>query len=82
MATKTYSTVYEDNMSALELAKDQKSRPRTKHVATRYHHLIIEVAGGRIKIFLVDTKNQEADIFIKSLPKLQCEKLRKIIMGW
>ena len=80
--TKTYSTVYEDNRGALELAREPKFRPRTKHVATKYHHFRNAVAKGRIKIFSIDTKEQQADIFTKPLPKPQFEKLRKLIMGW
>ena len=31
-------TVFEDNNGALELAKGQKMRPITKHIAIKYHH--------------------------------------------
>ena len=80
--TKTYSTVYEDNRGALELAREPKFRPRTKHIATKYHHFRNAVAKGQIKIFSVDTKDQQADILTKLLAKLQFEKLRRLIMGW
>jgi len=80
--TKTYSTVYEDNRGALELAREPKFRPRTKHIATKYHHFRNAVAKGQIKILPIDTKEQQADIFTKPLPKPQFEKLRKLIMGW
>ena len=80
--TKTYSTIHEDNRGALELAIEPKFRPRTKHIATKYHHFRNAVAKGRIKILSIDTKEQQADIFTKPLPKPQFEKLRKLIMGW
>jgi len=80
--SKTYSTVYEDNRGALELAREPKFRPRTKHIATKYHHFRNAVAKGKIKILPIDTKNQQADIFTKPLLKPQFEKLRKLIMGW
>ena len=80
--SKTYSTVYEDNRGALELAREPKFRPRTKHIATKYHHFRNAVAKGQIRIFPIDTKDQQADIFTKPLPKPQFEKLRKLIMGW
>ena len=79
--TKTYLTVYEDNRGALELAREPKFRPRTKHIATKYHHFRNAVSKGQIKIFSIDTKNQQADILTKPLPKVQFEKLRKEIMG-
>ena len=31
-------TVFEDNMGALELAIAPKMRPRTRHIAVKYHH--------------------------------------------
>ena len=80
--TKTYSTVYEDNRGALELAREPKFRPRTKHIATKYHHFRHAVSRRQIKIFPIDTKEQQVDIFTKLLPKPQFEKLRKLIMGW
>ena len=30
--------LFEDNNGALTLAKDPKYRPRTKHIALKYHH--------------------------------------------
>ena len=30
--------VFEDNSGALEMAKNQKYRPRTKHLNVKYHH--------------------------------------------
>ena len=47
--TKTYSTVYEDNRGALELAREPKFRPRTKHIATKYHHFRHVVSKGQEK---------------------------------
>ena len=34
----TYSTVFEDNKGALQLALEPKHRPRTKHICVKYHH--------------------------------------------
>ena len=31
-------TIFEDNRGAEELAKVPKNRPRTKHIALKYHH--------------------------------------------
>ena len=80
--SKTHSAVHEDNRGALELAREPKFRPRTKHIATKYHHFRNAVAKGQIRIMPIDTKNQQADIFTKPLPKPQFEKLRKLIMVW
>ena len=77
--SKTYSAACEDNRGALELAREPKFRPRTKHIATKHHHFRNAVAKGRIKILPIDAKIQQADIFTKPLPKPQFEKLRKLI---
>ena len=34
----TYSTVFEDNKGALQLALEPKHRPHTKHICVKYHH--------------------------------------------
>jgi len=30
--------VFEDNSGALEMSKNPKNHPRTKHIATKHHH--------------------------------------------
>ena len=34
----TFSTLFEDNASALQLATELRYRPRTKHICIKYHH--------------------------------------------
>ena len=34
----THSSVFEDNNGALELAREPKYRPRTKHITIKYHY--------------------------------------------
>ncbi|MEJ2116200.1 MAG: Ty1/Copia family ribonuclease HI, partial [Gammaproteobacteria bacterium] len=78
----THSTVFEDNNGALELATAPKMRPRTKHIAIKYHHFREHVKRGTIKIQRVDTKEQLADIFTKPLPRDTFQYLRKKLCGW
>ena len=80
--TTTYSTIYEDNHGSLELAREPKHSPRTKCVSLKDRHFRWKVAKGTIIINSIDTSNQQADIFTKPLPKVQFEKLRKLIIGW
>ena len=74
--------LFEDNMGAEELAKIPKNRPRTKHIAVKYHHFREAVRNGNLKVVRVDTRNQLADIFTKPLATLPLEHLRLRIMGW
>jgi hypothetical protein len=75
-------TVFEDNNGALELAKAPKMRPRTKHIAIKYHHFRSKVDSGEVDIKRVDTKNQIADIFTKGLSRFDFEQLRTMLLGW
>ena len=78
----THSTVFEDNNGALELAKEPKYRPRTKHIAIKYHHFRKFVDEEVIKIHSIDTKEQIADIFTKPLDDKSFEYLRQQLCGW
>lgn len=59
-----------------------KYRTRTKHIAMKYHYFRDHVKREIININRIDTNNQLDDIFIKSLPKVQFDKLRNEIQGW
>ena len=51
----------------VEIANTVKMRPRTKHVAIKHHHFGTCVSKGHIKIVKVDTSEQEAGSFNKTL---------------
>ena len=74
-------TLFEDNKGAEELAKVPKNRPRTKHIAVKYHHFREAVKDGTLQVKRVSTTEQQADIMTKPLPKNTLEYLRKYIMG-
>ena len=74
---------FEDNNGALELARAPKYRPRTKHIALKYHHFRNVVKEGRVEILPIDTKQQIADIFTKSISDVVLFKyLRHKLLGW
>eukprot|EP00957_Ditylum_brightwellii_P149173 11360209-Ditylum_brightwellii.AAC.1 len=75
-------TVFEDNKGAKELVKVHKSRPRTKHIAVKYHHFRQAVKDKIFHITRIDTKDQRADIFTKVLPCQSFEALKQTIMRW
>jgi hypothetical protein len=58
--------LFEDNVGAYELAKAPKMCPRMKHIALKYHHFREHVSKGTIRINLIGTKDQIADIFTKA----------------
>ena len=57
-------------------------RPRTKHIALKYHHFRKHVQDGTVKVEYVETDQQIADIFTKALGDLKFTTLRKMLMGW
>ena len=78
----TFSTVFEDNNGALQLALEPKHRPRTKHTCVKYHHFRQCAKNKTISAQAVGTEDQQADIMTKPLAKDKFEKFRKLIMGW
>jgi hypothetical protein len=62
-----YCKVFEDNSAALELARQPKLRPRTKHINVCYHHFWEHIRKGIIKVLGVSTDNQIADTLTKPL---------------
>ena len=74
--------LFEDNNGALELATSPRYRPRTKHIAIKYHHFREHVTKGKVSIQPIDTKQQIADIFTKALPAPSFAYLRQKLMCW
>ncbi len=64
-----YCKVFEEDSSALELARLPKLFPCTKQINACYHHFCKQVRNGLIKIFPVGTRNQIADALTKALPQ-------------
>jgi hypothetical protein len=71
----TYSTVFEDNKSCVDLIK-------ARHIAIKYHHFREHVRQGFIQIQWIDTARQIADIFTKPLAESKFTFLRERFLGW
>ena len=74
--------LFEDNNGALELARQPRYRPRTKHIAIKYHHFREHVKTGKVSIEPIDTKEQIADQFTKALQPTIFKYLRYKLLGW
>jgi hypothetical protein len=69
--------IFCDNSSAGKIASSIETMERTKHIEVGHLWIQQEVAKERIKVHYVNTENQAADIFTKSLARPLFEKFKK-----
>ena len=69
------TTIFEDNQSAICLAKSQQVQGRTKHVEIKYHIIRDMAEAGRIKLTYCASEDMVADMLTEGLPIKQFEKL-------
>ena len=62
--------IYEDNQSAIALAKNPLHSTRSKHIAVRFHRIQELVANKVIQVIYKPTQDMVADIMTKSLSRL------------
>ena len=67
MLQQSARTIWEDNQGAIALAQNAGYHSQTKHVYIRHHFILENVERGTITIRYIDTKNQLANVLIKSL---------------
>ena len=78
------TTVWEDNMGALTLARLEPGRmtPRTKHYAVKYHWFRSHLKPNQVEIEKIDKNEQKADILTKGLRFIKFREIRKLLCGW
>lgn len=59
--------IHEDNQGCISIAKNPINNKLTKHIDTKYHYIRFEIQRGNIRIECINTKEQLADMFTKSL---------------
>ena len=79
---KVICTIFEDNHACIEISKSPRMRPRTKHIALKYHHFRSFVQDKTVSIQYVETSLQIADIFTKPLDEPLFKHLRRKTNGW
>ena len=75
-ATATAITIHVDNQGAIELARNNKLNPRTKHIDIRYHFVQSAVSEGLIQIKYIPGAKQTADPLTKPLQRVLFERHR------
>ena len=64
----TFSTLFEDNASAFQLATESKCIPQIKHIGVKHHHCRQYFKNKTTHIRAIDTNNKPVDTFNKPLP--------------
>ena len=78
------TTVHEDNQGALALGLMEPGRntPRSKFYSLKWHWFRHHLKPNQIELRYIDTKEQKADIFTKSLSTAEFIRARKLTCGW
>ena len=69
-------TIYEDNQSAISMAKNPQFHGRTKHISIKYHFIREQVDKKAVELKYCPTEEMVADMLTKGLAKEQFQKLR------
>ncbi len=70
----TAATIYEENMGAIFLVKNQPVGPRTKHIDTRHHFIREQYEKENVVPIYVKTDENYSDIMTKNLAEKQFNK--------
>lgn len=63
--------LFVDNQSAIKSLKNLEFHKRTKHIDVRYHFAREKIQEGLFDLEYIHTKEQQADILTKPLPRKQ-----------
>lgn len=76
--------IFNDNLSAIELAKNPVFHGRLKHIDIKHHFVRDELKNGTVKIYHKASKGLIADVLTKGLPAQnhnKCISFLKIVSG-
>ena len=71
--------LWDDNMEAINLAKNNNFSSKTKHVRIKMHFIQEKLRNKDILISYIPTENMKADSLTKPLPSVKLEKFKNDI---
>ncbi len=76
---KQPATMYEDNSSAVALAKTENCT-KLNHLASKYHLVRQQVMKNKIRLVWISTHIQPSDVLTKPQPRVKFEEFRKSML--
>ena len=70
--------IFEDNQSAISMAKNPQFHGRSKHINIKYHFIREQVCNGKIRLIYCPTEDMLADLFTKGIGSEKFERLRRL----
>jgi len=80
IACDIHTIIYQDNKSTISLAKGGGHK-RSKHFDIEFYFVIERIREGKIQLHYIPTNDMLADMFTKTLPHAQFERLRERMMN-
>ena len=72
-------TIYDDNLSTIDVSRNPKFHSRMKHMDIKYHFLRDNVESGDISLKYVGTDEQIADVLTKALAREKFQKFTNLM---
>ena len=70
--------IYEDNQSAIGIARNPQLHGKAKHIDIKYHFIREQVNNNNIELKYCQTSEMIADMLMKGLGRIKFEKLREM----
>ena len=72
------TVIFEDNQSAISMAKNPQFHGRSKHINIKYHFIREQVSNDKIRLKYCPTEDMLADLLTKGIGPEKFERLRSL----
>jgi hypothetical protein len=73
------TSIYLNNKSAIELAKNSVHHERSKHIDVKFYFIREQVKEKKVELIHMSSDDQVADIFTKPLTTVKFEKFKNLL---